>query len=281
MRVLVYEHLTASGLPDEPSLLAEGAAMFHAVMADLARVPGVEPVPVQARSGLFSLAESCEAAVIIAPEFDDILASIAYWFENSRCRLLGPCGDTVRLTGDKFALAEHLHRAGVPTPPPALLSGVVVKPRFGCGCQDTFVLGGEFIVQPHVPGTPASVLFLDGLPLRPCTQNIARHQGRLSYQGGSVPLAPELEERAVALARRATAPIPGLAGFYGVDLVLGEADAVLEINPRLTTSYVGLRALCRNNLMAVLLGRDASPLSWRPGSVSFTPDGQTTYREAP
>ncbi len=281
MRVLVYEHLSAGGLPDDPSLLQEGAAMLNAVLADLAAIPGVEAVPAQTRS-FGAVADTCDAAVVIAPESDDILASIAYWFENSRCRLLGPAGDAVRLTGDKLAMYEHLTRAGVPTPETRALPASVVKPRFGCGCQDTFVLDGDYIIQAHVIGTAVSVAFLDGIPLRACTQEITEAGGRLAYKGGRLPLSHDLERRAVTLARRAAAAVPGLKGWFGVDLVLGdEGDWVIEVNPRLTTSYVGLRALCRNNLMAVLLGLDNSTLVWRRGIVSFSPDGRVEHREAP
>ena len=49
-----------------------------------------------------------------------------------------------------------------------------------------------------------------------------------------------------------------LIGYVGVDLVLGVAgdggdDAVIEINPRLTTSYLALRRLLRTNLAAAML----------------------------
>ncbi|MGL4550540.1 MAG: ATP-grasp domain-containing protein [Gemmataceae bacterium] len=280
MRVLVYEHLSAGGLPDEPSLLVEGAAMLAAVLDDLAALPGVRPVVVQTRSGVGPAAAACDAALVIAPEFDDILASLAYLFETLPCRLLGPDGDAVRLTADKLVLAEHLRRAGVPTPVTALVPGVVVKPRHGAGCQTTYHLPGEFVAQPFVPGDAVSVAFIDGVPLRACSQQIVEEGGRLTYRGGGLPVAPDLEGRAVALAARAVAAVPGLSGYYGVDLVLGPAgDFVIEINPRLTTSYLGLRALCHNNLMAVLLGRDHSPLRWRGGAVAFDPGGTLTRRE--
>jgi predicted ATP-grasp superfamily ATP-dependent carboligase len=258
MRVLVYEHLSAGGLPDELTLLREGAAMLAAVLDDLAALPGVKPVPVQTRSGVGAAAATCDAAIVIAPEFDDILASIAYLFDTLPCRLLGPDGDAVRLTADKLALAEHLGRAGVPTPPVTPLSAAVVKPRYGAGCQTTYHFPGAFVAQPFVPGTAASVAFIDGV---------------------TVPIDAGMEERAIALASRAVAAVPGMRGYYGVDLVLGPAgDFVIEINPRLTTSYLGLRALCHNNLMAVLLGRDNSPLRWREGAVAFDPDGTLTHR---
>jgi predicted ATP-grasp superfamily ATP-dependent carboligase len=44
--------------------------------------------------------------------------------------------------------------------------------------------------------------------------------------------------------------LPQPLGYLGVDLILGEdgngaVDCVVEINPRLTTSYVGLQAAAR------------------------------------
>lgn len=285
MRVLVYEHLSAGGLPGDLSLLREGAAMLRAVLDDLAACPGIVPVPVQARSQVAAFAHTCEAAVVIAPELDDILASFAYWFETVPCRLLGPDGDAVRLTADKLALADHLRRAGVPTPETRSLDGPhVVKPRFGCGCQDTFLTDPQAVVQPYVPGIAASVAFIDGVPLRAVRQHIRRESGRLAYEGGSLPLPADLEQRAIDLAARAVACVPGLAGFYGVDLVLGDRpldDAVIEVNPRFTTSYIGLRALAETNLMAMLLGRDPSPPRWRGGRVSFTCDGTATLEPGP
>ena len=99
----------------------------------------------------------------------------------------------------------------------------------------------------------------------------------------TVPLPQPLRGRALALAGRAVEAVPGLAGWVGVDLVLGEAadgreDTALEINPRLTTSYIGLRALAEANLagalLAVFQGRDPEPLAWRAGAVHFRADGK-------
>ena len=97
--------------------------------------------------------------------------------------------------------------------------------------------------------------------------------------GGQTPLPPPLAERAVRIARRGIAAVDGLAGYVGVDVVLGEAsEVVIEINPRLTTSYVGLRALATDNLMDVLLrlvrGESAAKPRWRRGGVRWTADGR-------
>jgi predicted ATP-grasp superfamily ATP-dependent carboligase len=73
-----------------------------------------------------------------------------------------------------------------------------------------------------------------------------------------------------------------LQGYVGVDLVLGAAedasgDHAIEINPRLTTSYIGLRRLSRNNLarawLDVLRGGDVTVM-WENGMVEFEADGR-------
>jgi predicted ATP-grasp superfamily ATP-dependent carboligase len=83
--------------------------------------------------------------------------------------------------------------------------------------------------------------------------------------------------------------VPGLLGYVGVDVVLGEAadgggDAVIEINPRLTTSYVGLRRLARFNLaeavLAVVAGKALPGLDWRKGPIRFLADGTLWDRVA-
>src|SRR5262249_34540847 len=107
--------------------------------------------------------------------------------------------------------------------------------------------------------------------------------GRFHYLGGELPLPEPWAHRAADLARRALSVIKGLRGYIGVDLVLGEkvdgsGDQVMEINPRLTTSYVGLRVLAQSNLAEAMLhlalGKTTSKLDWRPITVRFWPDGR-------
>src|SRR5207237_10692235 len=111
------------------------------------------------------------------------------------------------------------------------------------------------------PGRPSGVPFLTG-PQRTGTlcpaEQILSEDGPFRYLGGRLPLPPELARRAADVARRAVDAVAGLAGYVGVDVVLGDAadgsrDCVIEINPRLTTSYVGLRTMTDGNLMGWLL----------------------------
>ena len=59
-------------------------------------------------------------------------------------------------------------------------------------------------------------------------------------------------------AARAVAALRDPTGYLGIDLILGAAadgseDVVIEVNPRLTTSYIGLRAATDANLAGLML----------------------------
>ena len=150
--------------------------------------------------------------------------------------------------------------------PPRFTYPAVLKPVAGAGLQDTYLVSGPHDAPPayawpprlerFVPGMAASVAVICGpagrLTLLPCKQRISS-DGRLRYLGGELPLAAGLATRASVLADRAVAALPPAAGYVGVDLVLGaypngREDFVIEVNPRLTTSYVGLRAAAQANL---------------------------------
>src|SRR5688572_7603614 len=101
MRVLAYEYLSTGAMPGAASLAREGLAMLSAVVADLAACAGVEVVtmalqehvavlalpgvdvhavsPREEASVFGDLVRSCVSALLIAPEFDDLLFYRATW----------------------------------------------------------------------------------------------------------------------------------------------------------------------------------------------------------
>ena len=309
MRIFIYEAICAGALGRQvaPSLRLEGEAMLSAIVADFRRLPDIEVVTLLDDDACFrDLAVSSDAVLVIAPEFDHLLEIRTQMVLDLGVRLLGSTPQAIRLTGDKFATSQRWQTLGVSQPATVLHNPAmsipfappwVLKPRFGAGSQATFLLrdaaelrrvladaaaewpAGDFIVQQYVEGVAASVSLLmsptEAIPLLPGRQHLSS-DGRFRYEGGALPLPEPLATRAAALAQRAVAGIAGLQGYVGVDLVLSDGgDYAIEINPRLTTSYLGLRQCYRRNLaeclLRILRGKPVGPLNWAGRAFDFRP----------
>ena len=111
------------------------------------------------------------------------------------------------------------------------------------------------LIQEYVKGTAASVsLIVSNQGVRPISLNkqnltLSKPGGTSSYDGGLVPFDDPLRQEAFAVAAKAVESFENLKGYVGVDLVLTEKEAVvIEVNPRLTTSYVGLKHTANFNV---------------------------------
>jgi predicted ATP-grasp superfamily ATP-dependent carboligase len=112
----------------------------------------------------------------------------------------------------------------------------------------------QFLVQELIAGAAASVcLFCIGRKAVPVSLNhqdvvIETPEACSSFSGGSVPFDNPLQVETFEKAKEIVELFPNLRGYVGLDFVLTEdAAVVLEVNPRLTTSYVGLRAVANFN----------------------------------
>ncbi len=255
------------------------------------------------------LARECDFTLVVAPETAGVLGEMSRRVLEAGGNLLGSAPEAVDLAGDKLRLARHLAESDIPAiplveveidgpPPQDGAYPAVLKPRDGAGSLWTYRIESRaqapevfraaknegapprMVLGALAEGLAASASFLIGsrgaVPLL-AGEQILSSDGRFRYEGGRLPLPTDLGERAVRLARRAVEAVPGLSGFVGVDLVLAsieDGDRVVEINPRLTTSYVGLRRLARGNLaetwLEVVRGNEAKPLEWRKERARFT-----------
>lgn len=80
-----------------------------------------------------------------------------------------------------------------------------------------------------------------------------------NYLGAVDDLSPLQIERAQDLVSRLLPFLPVATGYFGVDIVLGEGgaecDTVIEVNPRLTMSYMELRKIYAGNLALEMVRR--------------------------
>ena len=263
---------------------------------------GVEVVALPPGSAaiLDGLMTAADAVWLVAPETGGCLERLAAKVEGMGTALLGSSAAAIRRASDKAGLPRRLARHGVPHPITRVLRPgadggtiarrigypVVIKPARGAGCQGVclarnarelrraleMVRGadgrGPVLLQRYVPGMAASVSLLAGggraVALAVNAQSI-RASRPFAYRGGTTPLDHPLAARAVRAALRTCRALPGLRGWVGVDVVLTDSEAVvIEVNPRLTTSYLGVRATLPGNVAALALSACAGALVVAP-----------------
>ncbi len=309
-RLLVLEFISAGGLADDSlppdeheALLAQGRAMRDALVSDLAELGGLsiacataphddiaphsgsvaEPRrPGETMAGFLQrVGPDYDGLWVIAPESDDVLASLAR--VAGATRWIGCRQDALRLCASKAATRRHLRSHGIAVPDEAPSVGDdaghwIVKPDDGAGTLATrrhgrlaearadvrrrLAAGASATLERWIDGTPMS---LSLLATRNAVEVLAINEqgivmagdGTLGYHGVRFLRPPRAgaDDALLRLASRIREAIPGLAGYVGVDLVIdgtGRAT-VIEINPRLTCAYIGLARRLGRPLAAEIL----------------------------
>ena len=240
---------------------------------------------------------------LIAPETMGVLAGLATGLENAGARSLGCSARSIELTGNKARLADWLQaqrhrdscvpdrRARGGACPGCELSGRAQARRWR-GSVDTYWVAHAGDLPPAALAMPVALLqpFHAGVPMSASflvaedrawligigRQRTAIRGGRFAYQGGRGARAMRPGR---TLLTRAVESVAGLRGFVGIDFLwepeLGKAT-VLEINPRATTSFVGLsRLLPAGRLAAAWLAACGVP------GYDVRPAGESRRHRAP
>ena len=332
-RVFVSEYVCGGAWPEaslKPSLAREGRAILIAIVADLLRIPGCQVVttwdhrlsefpwsetntnrgeprleihetgPQDEAAKFESLCRASDAALIIAPEFDGILANRVAT-AASLTSLIGPDEEAVSLCSDKLLLARFLKEQQIATVPTELVNlaepvshweyPIVLKPQDGAGSLHTFLVSdsvefvrrcrevrsvgwpAQFIQQPFISGEPisaAAVIEASGrCHILPVAKQLLSENGRFEYIGAEWTKQPAKWQPSVSCAvKRVLDSMPGLRGYVGLDLIgnVGSVQ-VVDINPRLTTGYLAWRMRTRSNLAASIL--DTTELDWSCSGGKF------------
>lgn len=240
---------------------------------------------------LLAQAATATQVLVVAPETNGILGTLVSRLEQAGLadRLAGGSAGYVMAASDKQVTCDLLAAAGVPVPagrslepgaslPTGFCLPAIQKARCSAGGDGLQLIPttADFVppatptrLEAQVPGIPVGVCCLCGptgvVPLLPLAQRFAA--GPAPIYGGGEPLAAALRPRATSLALRAITAIERatqapVRGWVGVDMILGDrkdgrADRVLEVNPRLTTSFVGLTQGYAGGLLAPLLAQAA------------------------
>ena len=220
---------------------------------------------------LRNLIHKCDAFWPTAPETEGVLAMLARLTLDREIRLLLSNPKTVDLCTDKWATYQCLKTNNIPVVETLKLSYMrfspftecVFKPIDGVGCEgnhivedaeefrcvsDQLTAAGHYIVQPYLKGRAVSLscLFKQGKAwLLTYNEQLMSSENKSFKLLGCIVNRPNPDpEGYIKLINNIAQALPDLWGYVGIDLIetAGAGPVVLEINPRLTTSYSGIRA---------------------------------------
>jgi predicted ATP-grasp superfamily ATP-dependent carboligase len=310
LKVFAFDYACAGGpgLPRPgANQRQDGALMLRALCADLRLLPDVEllafqdavprPAGVPFARRFAERVLAADAVWPLAPIAGGILERVSRQVLRHGRILLGSAPDAVRIAASKQLTYAALRRAGVPTvgtycpdePLPDGFGAWVAKPDDGAACIDTRLFpdrgaargwaaaqpGRKLVLQPFVAGRIGSLSLLchDGVArVVGCNeQRIAVHGNQFRFLGCTVNGLAGMVPDAEGLAQRVAAALPGLWGYVGVDFILAAGGVlVLDVNPRLTLSYAGLRASTGVNPAALVMALlDGGATQCRDAGASF------------
>jgi len=249
------------------------------------------------------ITRTCDAGIVIAP--DDILADLTEIVEESTVNLGCP-SKSVRNCADKLVCSRILSDNGIAVPgvigETGGISGVdgadpgaryVIKPRSGCASEGISIvmarqerpidvtaregwalsekvnLSDDFIVTELVSGEHLSASLILGKTVLPLTVNkqmVEIGTETIKYNGGIVPYRTPRWDEVMDTAAKA-ADVLECKGYVGVDIVAGDELYVVDVNPRPTTSILGIAKVIDHEIGDLIIRAGLGDL---PESVGIT-----------
>jgi tyramine---L-glutamate ligase len=213
--------------------------------------------------------QQVEVVWLIAPETDGALAQLAETARSIGKRVLLSDAATLKICASKYATYCALQRSGVNVietfrcvdPLPERDGPWVVKPDDGAGSIGVALQANTRaahqalcaasqclrIAQPWYDGDVLSLSLIcaggAAALLAVNRQQAFLRDDQITIEALTVNALPRNSAHFTELGQRIAAALPGLWGYIGVDLIrcTDSVLRVLEINPRMTTSYCGLR----------------------------------------
>lgn len=227
---------------------------------------------------LSKLIEQVDAVWPIAPDSQNILSSIAELVESQNKTLLLSSAATVRLCSNKLDTIKTLSSQGLACVPTTSLDQTittvpeksVIKPTEGISCEGSWIIEpntncrqlihnlDQYIIQPYIEGESLSLSCLfqqgQGWLLTINNQLIQARNHSFVFLGCEVNELTQPRQEFQSLVNKLAKALPGLWGYVGIDLIKSQNEIlIMEINPRLTTSYAGIKAATGFNVAKLVL----------------------------
>ena len=219
---------------------------------------------------LSRLASQCDAVWVIAPESDRILQIIIEDLTAKNVKLINCDANSISLTSDKRACTDLLRSHNLPVVENfsnqdaiRYQQETVIKHRFGVGGEGLKILQSgvealtevgsdkdNWLIQPFESGDSLSlsILCVKGeAEVLSCNKQIFSESNEPKLKMCRVN-AMHVTQEFKKLANDIARVLPGLNAYVGVDFIdCNGVFKIVDINPRLTTSYAGLNNVLNIN----------------------------------
>lgn len=230
-----------------------------------------------------------DAVWMIAPETDGLLQKLTELAVRQGKLVLG-CGvDAINMTSEKLTTYLMLKQAGIRTIPTYTIRNFskavgkwLAKPNNGAGCDDTVLFdcaddlvrcleqnnkSESHVIQPYQAGVSASiscVMHQGHAQVLSCNKQIIKMKNNhLIYAGSEVNGMHHLWSEFECVAQKIAEICVDLNGYVGIDVIVDTQNnnliTVVEINPRLTTSYAGLAEATSENSAELIMNTLTQP----------------------
>ncbi len=273
---------------DFMSMKMQGKAMVDALYSDLKHIKQLNTTIGKQRFGETALdffsetISKIDLVWVIAPESNGELER--FHIASKKKLWIGSGLQAIRLASNKLETKKYLKSLGINNPDEITFKSLrknnytkaVYKPIDGAGTTDTYIIENEknifntlskkrscYFLEEWVEGTAYSVSlnckFSNFEILSINKQYItSNHIGKLFYEGVKPvenKMFKKLYETIMPTISLIVSNITDLRGFVGIDFILKENSqiSIIEINPRLTCSYVGLSKYNKYNTAVKIL----------------------------
>lgn len=224
-----------------------------------------------------NIIKTVDAVWLIAPETQGTLIALNQLAAQYNKIILGSGLAALKIATSKLETYKVLHQAAVHTVDTFTTQSWLqnndgqwlIKPDDGAGSEGLFIFddamalqdwildnkpNDSFIIQPYLNGVHGSISCImhqgDAVLLSANTQIIHKVNNQLVYKGNIVNGQKTFWDEFELTAKQIAKAIPDLNGYVGIDVILETQTPkviVIEINPRLTFSYCGLREAIGEN----------------------------------
>ena len=210
----------------------------------------------------------------VIPESNLKLYDYAKFLEENKINMILSDSKTIKICSDKYEFYKFISNNKLNTIKTYLkytknMDGkkFVIKDRYGVGCSyvkitkdiNKFTINSNNIIQDYIAGQDYSVSVFftrEGFKLLTINKQLIRiNQNDQMYLSGIiVNIKHDCYIKIISIISKIKNIFPGLRGFVGIDLLVNDKEIfIIEINPRLTTSFVGVYDTLGINIIDLII----------------------------